>query len=621
MRKARRAAPAASFSPCTSRSPGSWSSPPRTARRRSAGTPTPCRTPTSRRHPRASCSTSARGHALRQRPAPLRLAALDAPGGPAGVSWPSSATARPLDPAFTAEVFAARLRSRRRRPLKAALLDQTCVAGLGNIYADESLHSAGSTPCSGRRAYPAKRSSACTAPFGASWPRAVPVGRSPGQGRPGRRRAVLRRPSRAPWPGRRAPPGLPAPGARPPAAAAAIVRPSCVGPTAGPAPPCPDCAVARPPTPGGAHSDTIVRQFLAGRGAVHGGLPASRRRKRTLPLEVDGTILADRFLLADELGSGRWAPSTGPPTCAPAARWRSRCPMPSSRAIPSSGAPRREAPLAAGADLAPGGARRRPRPARGRALPGDGVRGGGDPGRAPAPRGAPPLAEALAVAREVARALEAAHALGVVHRDLTPRNVKLVDGQVKVLDFGIAQAPGLAGVTPPGGCSRPPPTPRPSDSAATPRDDPRADLYSVGAILVHPPHRRGPRRRPREGQREARRPQDWPRTSPGSRRRPSASWRAAWRPTRPGATAAPRSLARGHAAAALNVRPTLTHVTPTAAPSASRSGQPAPPSGRPPRPRRREAPAEHLHPPHLLRPRRSPPAAPSPASPTTSRRH
>ena len=52
----------------------------------------------------------------------------------------------PLDPSFTAEVFAARLRSRRGRPIKAALLDQTCVAGLGNIYADKSLHGSGLHP-------------------------------------------------------------------------------------------------------------------------------------------------------------------------------------------------------------------------------------------------------------------------------------------------------------------------------------------------------------------------------------------------------------------------------------------------------------------------------------------
>lgn len=48
----------------------------------------------------------------------------------------------PLDPGFTPAVLAERLRARKGRPIKAALLDQTCVSGLGNIYADESLHAA-----------------------------------------------------------------------------------------------------------------------------------------------------------------------------------------------------------------------------------------------------------------------------------------------------------------------------------------------------------------------------------------------------------------------------------------------------------------------------------------------
>jgi formamidopyrimidine-DNA glycosylase len=48
----------------------------------------------------------------------------------------------PLDPEFTPEVLGARLWARRGRPVKAALLDQTCVAGLGNIYSDEVLHAA-----------------------------------------------------------------------------------------------------------------------------------------------------------------------------------------------------------------------------------------------------------------------------------------------------------------------------------------------------------------------------------------------------------------------------------------------------------------------------------------------
>src|SRR6266700_8348883 len=54
-------------------------------------------------------------------------------------------------------------------------------------------------------------------------------------------------------------------------------------------------------------------------------------------------------------------------------------------------------------------------------------------------KGALPLNETLAIARQIADALEAAHEKGVVHRDLKPANVKVrEDGTVKVLDFGLA---------------------------------------------------------------------------------------------------------------------------------------------------------------------------------------
>jgi serine/threonine protein kinase/Tol biopolymer transport system component len=63
-------------------------------------------------------------------------------------------------------------------------------------------------------------------------------------------------------------------------------------------------------------------------------------------------------------------------------------------------------------------------------------------------RGAIPVDDALALARQIAEALEAAHEQAIIHRDLKPANIKITpDGLVKVLDFGLAKLtehPGLA---------------------------------------------------------------------------------------------------------------------------------------------------------------------------------
>ena len=70
--------------------------------------------------------------------------------------------------------------------------------------------------------------------------------------------------------------------------------------------------------------------------------------------------------------------------------------------------------------------------------------------------GAIPIDEAIAVAKQIAEALEAAHNQGIVHRDLKPANIKVrPDGAVKVLDFGLAKALEPSGLAAAGAVSSP----------------------------------------------------------------------------------------------------------------------------------------------------------------------
>ena len=115
-------------------------------------------------------------------------------------------------------------------------------------------------------------------------------------------------------------------------------------------------------------------------------------------------------------------------------------------------------------------------------------------------RAALPLVPALQVAADVADALAAAHASGIVHRDVKPSNIFLLGSapghtgpfQVKLVDFGVAAAED-AKLTRTGAIVGTPAYMAPEQARGDGEVDARADLYALGATLFEmitgrPPH-------------------------------------------------------------------------------------------------------------------------------------
>ena len=96
-----------------------------------------------------------------------------------------------------------------------------------------------------------------------------------------------------------------------------------------------------------------------------------------------------------------------------------------------------------------------------------------------------PLDDAIQIAREVADALSAAHALGIVHRDIKPDNILLQSGHAVVADFGIALAVQQAGeqrLTQTGLSLGTPQYMSPEQAMGDRAVDARTDIYALGAV-------------------------------------------------------------------------------------------------------------------------------------------
>jgi Tol biopolymer transport system component len=107
-----------------------------------------------------------------------------------------------------------------------------------------------------------------------------------------------------------------------------------------------------------------------------------------------------------------------------------------------------------------------------------------------------PLDEALAIAKQVASALDYAHRHGVVHRDIKPENILLQEGEAMLADFGIALAVREAGgnrLTESGISLGTPQYMSPEQATGDRQLDARSDEYALAAVLYEmlagePPH-------------------------------------------------------------------------------------------------------------------------------------
>ena len=94
---------------------------------------------------------------------------------------------------------------------------------------------------------------------------------------------------------------------------------------------------------------------------------------------------------------------------------------------------------------------------------------------------------ALEIVREVARALDAIHSVGMIHRDIKPDNILLTSaGEVKVADFGLTREVDDDAEMTQAGSAVGTPHYMPPEQVRGENDlDIRSDLYALGATLFH----------------------------------------------------------------------------------------------------------------------------------------